>query len=495
MKLNFDKKTMEYLRPVLRETRSVEESAEIIIPDTCPDGERVLFTCGNACYRGKELTEETLNVAVGVSAWSLVQPEGRKHPELVEAYIPMSLHISSAVIHSGQNCRVEVNLRRLEGMLVNPRKVMIRAVLAITVWVYENEKEEHLVSCVDDSVEMLGEVAPVRRLLGLEEKQYTVEDTVSFEAQTPPKTICGARVRIVHTDQRMAGSKAVLKGQAELSVSYLDKEGQFCTGHSTLTFSQYVDLGVYTEESDFYLYTIPGGLDMDLSGDGTELHVSLRLCTAAELWSQQEISYVEDIYSLGGIVTPETAERSYYCLIDRQVFAPAASGTPEGLPGRVVSVCCIPGTSQIRRKGEQVQFTVPVKVQALCEGENGNLEGAFVELELQASTLASENCRFEIMLEELKGSAAPGGLGVKVEGVMTVATFGAVEFSEILGGELTETEANLDGPGIVIRRCGQQDSLWNMAKMHRTTREAIMGANGLEGEPMPGRMLLIPRGN
>lgn len=495
MKLNFDKKTMEYLRPVLRETRTVEESAEIIIPDTCPDGEGVLFTWGNACYRGKELTEESLTVAMGVSAWSMVQPEGRNTPEVVEAYIPMSLHISSAVLHNGQSCRVEVSLKRLEGMLVNPRKVMIRAVVSVSVWVYESEKEEHLSSCGEDSVEMLGRIAPVRRLVALEEKQYTVEDTVPFQAEGAVKTICGARARITHTDQRMAGSKAVWKGQAEISVTYLDREGACRTGHSSMGFSQYVDLGVYMEEGELHLLTCPGGLDVDVSGDGTELHASLRLSTCAELWCQQEISYVEDIYSLGGCVRPETEHRSYDCLLDRQVFAPAASGMPEGLTGPVIAVDCIPGSSQIRRKGEQVQFAVPVKVVVLYEGEDGRLQGQSMELELQASTLASENCRFEILMDDLRGTSAPGGLGIKVEGIMTVSTFGIMEFSEILGGELTETEESTDGPGIVIRRCGQQDSLWNMAKTHRTTREAIMGANGLDGEPLPGRMLLIPRGN
>ena len=118
-----------------------------------------------------------------------------------------------------------------------------------------------------------------------------------------------------------------------------------------------------------------------------------------------------------------------------------------------------------------------------------------MELELQASTLASENCRFEIMVDDLRGTAAPGGLGVKVEGTMIVSTFGTMEFSEILGGDISESESMPEGPGIVIRRWSQQDSLWSMAKLHRTTREAIMGANSLEGEPIPGRMLLIPRGN
>ena len=39
---------MEYLRPVLRETKTVEETAEAVISNSCPDVTEILYTDGTA---------------------------------------------------------------------------------------------------------------------------------------------------------------------------------------------------------------------------------------------------------------------------------------------------------------------------------------------------------------------------------------------------------------------------------------------------------------
>ena len=46
-------------------------------------------------------------------------------------------------------------------------------------------------------------------------------------------------------------------------------------------------------------------------------------------------------------------------------------------------------------------------------------------------------------------------------------------------------------PSLILRRCGE-GGLWPVAKESGSTVEAIRKANGLEGEPESGRMLLIP---
>ena len=107
MKLEFLKKPMEYLRPVLREERMIEETAEAIIPDSCPDAQEVLHCSGLAFLRGKDLSDGMLSVSAGVSAMALCQIEDRETPEVVEVYIPMSLKLENDALRGGQVCRVE----------------------------------------------------------------------------------------------------------------------------------------------------------------------------------------------------------------------------------------------------------------------------------------------------------------------------------------------------------------------------------------------------
>ena len=46
-------------------------------------------------------------------------------------------------------------------------------------------------------------------------------------------------------------------------------------------------------------------------------------------------------------------------------------------------------------------------------------------------------------------------------------------------------------PSLILRRAGE-DSLWEIAKASNSTVSSIREANGLQNEPAPGQMLLIP---
>ena len=46
-------------------------------------------------------------------------------------------------------------------------------------------------------------------------------------------------------------------------------------------------------------------------------------------------------------------------------------------------------------------------------------------------------------------------------------------------------------PSLILRRAGEE-SLWDLAKMSGSTVDAIRRANGLEAEPRPDQILLIP---
>ena len=86
MKLEFLTEQSTCLGQVLREMKMAEETAEVILPDSCPDAVQVLFSGGMAFLRGKEITEGRLTVSAGVSAMALVQPQEDAPPEVAEAF-------------------------------------------------------------------------------------------------------------------------------------------------------------------------------------------------------------------------------------------------------------------------------------------------------------------------------------------------------------------------------------------------------------------------
>lgn len=493
LKLEFLTEAMEYLRPVLRETKTVEETAEAIIPDSCPDVTEILFGNGMAFLRGKDISDGTAAVSAGVSASALVQPDGRQEPELVEVYIPMSLRLENSLLKSGMLNSAKVELRRLDSHMVNPRKILVRATVAVTLCVWEQCREEHVTGPVNGGAELLSKVEPMHLLTNLGEKNYTVEDTVRLSPEGLGKTLVSCCAKITHTDSRLTGTRAVFKGEIALDVLYLDEAGKPAAGSGTMPFSQYIDLGECSEEDELRLETCLTGADVEFAADGGGLNVTLQLLSKAQVWAHRELSYLADLYTLKGQAEPVREKRSYESLLDRQYFSPTARGTVPGIGGQVAKCVCVPGELTHTKAGENTEFTIPVSVQVLSDGE-GRLLGGSTKVNLTFRTQAAPGCRFEVQAEELTASAnsAGGSVDVQVSGTISVSTYGSAEISEVVGCEVGEAEPVRDRPGLVIRRPAPGETLWDIARQYRSTMAAIAAANGLEGEPTPDMLLLIP---
>lgn len=496
LKLEFLTEAMEYLRPVLRETKTVEETAEAIIPDSCPDVTEILYTDGLSYLRGKELSEGAISVSAGVSASVLCKPDGRTEPEVVEVYIPLSLRVENSSLKPGQLSCVQVQLRRLDSHMVNPRKVLVRATVAVTVWVWERCREEHPKNLGDGEAELLIGSAPMKLLTALGEKNYTAEDSLRLTPEGSGLRLVSCGAEISHQDARLTGARAVFKGTVKLTAMYLGDGGTLETGTAQLPFSQYIDLGECRETDELRLYTCLTGADIELTADGGGLNVALQLMSRAEVWAMRELNYIQDLYSMQGEASPSWEKRHYESLLDRQYFAPTGRGSVSMGGARVVQCSCTPGELSHSRSGETTEFTLPVTVQVLTE-ENGNLRGGSTRVNLTFSTQASPGCRFETAVEGLRATAAFTGeaVDVQVTGEVSVSTYATSEIDEIIGAEVMEMELQQELPGLIIRRPKPGESLWSLAKHYRTTMGAISAANGLEGEPTSDMLLLIPGGS
>ncbi|MDD6023485.1 MAG: DUF3794 domain-containing protein [Oscillospiraceae bacterium] len=487
MKLELETKPFSCLKRVLNETRMVEETTDVIIPDSCPDAEDVLFCDGLVFLRNKDLSEGCLSLSLGVSATGMIRPEGREEPEVLEAYIPISLRLENSAWKAGQQTPVEVQLNRLDCHLVNPRKVMFRASVTVHAACFEENKAEIVCACPEETVQVLQETVPLCCLSMMGEKSYTVEDIIGLPDEDQGKAICALQVQIRHSESRLSGSRAVFRGEAEVRMLYLTMAGALRTQMQNLPFVQYIDLGDCQEEDRLELCSMVTGCDADISGLGDRVNISLAIQSRAMVYSRREVHYLKDLYSTTGDVEAQREPLCYSSLLDTQYFNPMAQAKLEGdLLFSRVSI----SEPQIQRSGQQVEMTVPLSVHCLVRNVEGQLAGETVKAELKSRTQAAENC--VTALEPGNTDVTAVGNSLRISGIVKAVTSADTCFDMVTEAELTPMEEKGKGPGLIIRHADERHSLWELAKEYRTTVEAIASANHLEGDVLPGQLLLIP---
>ena len=89
MELVFQEKQLDYLGRVLDQTVTQELTAEVIVPDSCADADRVVDAFGTLLVRAEECTAGSASVSGEVQAGILfVTEDGRL--ERLETVIPFS---------------------------------------------------------------------------------------------------------------------------------------------------------------------------------------------------------------------------------------------------------------------------------------------------------------------------------------------------------------------------------------------------------------------
>lgn len=295
------------------------------------------------------------------------------------------------------------------------------------------------------------------------------------------------------TDCKSIGNKIVLKGVARLDAIYLDESGNLASMSSELPFSQILD-GLAEEEGE------------------TTVRASLRL-TGAEIYvgSESEPDNNRAI-SLRLYISAFTAVRevkSVCCVAD--LYSTACDLTAKTETVELCDSAALVLREQLVREkietGAEVQTVLATDVIFSSAGVSGGGESASLRatanlrvlyLDENAVPLLSER-RSEVLIEtDLPGSgqarvqdmyageiaASVGADGVELRFPVTFAVSVAETprypcLQSLEAEECGKKDENV--PSLVLRAMKQGERLWDIAKLYRTTVEAILAANEPQG--------------
>ena len=125
MELVFQEKQLDYLGRVLDQTVTQELTAEVIVPDSCADADRVVDAFGTLLVRAEECTAGSASVSGEVQAGILfVTEDGRL--ERLETVIPFSARRGWEGEQSDCRLQCVCRLCSVDARLVHSRKLLVR---------------------------------------------------------------------------------------------------------------------------------------------------------------------------------------------------------------------------------------------------------------------------------------------------------------------------------------------------------------------------------
>lgn len=496
MEGNFERKSLDCLAVPMRQIQNSEQTLEIKLPEGMPDVGQVLTAWGQPVMRSKEWQDSTVQFAGGMMIWVLYVPEDGSAEQCIHGWIPFQLRWELPEDTPEGSVHFRCLPRFVDGRSTSPRKILVRAGLAVLAEAFSPEKLALAVPGeMPGDVALLENTYPLRLLKEAGEKSFLLEETLRLPDSIPEMAqLIYWRMNPRVADQRVLGDKAVLRGNGNLHVLYRSTGGQIHGWDFEVPFSQFVELrGEYGSEARMELALMPTVLELEL-GEGGDLQMKGGIVAQYVITDKQPITLVEDAYSPNRELSFQQEDISPQVLLENRRETIYGEQTIPIQADIIAEAQLLPDFPRQRPFEGGVNLEYPGQLQILYYGENGRLQASSARWNGEQTFQAAETAHMTAIPlgADIQATAGNGRIQMKMELPVELSTSAIQCISMVTGLEVgQQKKQDPNRPSLILQRAGDL-CLWDLAKRTGSTVEAIRRANGLEHEPAPDQMLLIP---
>lgn len=497
MELQFKKENLSWLNCPVREVRNLEQTQELKLTEGMPDIGRVLAAWGQPVLRGKEWNSDSFGCSGGMMVWVLYAPEDGSTVRCVEDWIPFQMRWDLPSGTPEGQIRVCMRPRFVDARSVSPRKIMVRAGLAALGEAYVPEEGSlFLPGEMPEDVQILINTYPVRLCMEAGEKTFRLDEDLTMPASCPAaRKLVYAALDPFAEEQRVLNNRLVFRGNGNLHVLYQSEEGQLFSWDFPVSISQFADLkGSYSADAQGDVSLTVTDLEIHPDEEG---HIRLKCALTAQYTVEdlRMISTVEDAYSPVRDLEPELSNQTVPAILETGESVLRAREQMHQEANVIADVSFLPDFPRQHRMGDTMELEQPGTFQVLYYGPEGALQTSTARWEGKMkldmhpdSVLFASPCGYP----EPRAQIVAEGMELTADVPLRRKTTARQELPMVCAMNIGEQkDPDPLRPSLILCRAGEE-SLWQLARENASTMDAIRSASGLEGEPAPGQMLLIP---
>ncbi len=500
MELIFQEKQVQYLKQIFNETVLLEQTADLIVPDSLPDIERVVDAFATAMIRSADCA------ATGASAEGIAQAGALFVGEdgslqTLAAQIPFSVRRDFAQPQENCTLQCRCTIRSVDARAVNSRKLLIRVGIACTLTAFT--QAEHTLFDLPEpapNLQLRRIELPLTMPLAVGDRSFVLHEELEVPSDKPAvERLLKCVYRTQLAEQKIVGDKAVFKGSLLLHALYEDREAKPISCEWHVPFSQYVPLAQELDDAQLQTYIALTGAEVepDSQSDCRRLLLSVNLLAQCTAFGQRKIGFIDDGFCTDALLTPQYTSARLTGILDRQLLRETATATSDEAAKSVVDAWVYCDEANRRRSDGGMELELPLNCNVMYYDDGGNLQGKTLRSNACVQMMLSEqaSCAVtQVDSGELFCTAGAGGMEVRMPLAMSIESSAEHQIDALSGGEISPLEETSERrASVILRRTDSDEELWQIAKAYRTSMRTIMEANELQESAVAnGTMLLIP---
>lgn len=497
MEVKFEKQVLSCMDLCLREDRSSEETLELRIPEGMPDAGKILAAWGQPLLRSKEWRSDRIVCTAGMMVWVLYRPESGGDPQCLDGWVSHTLRWDLPRDCPEGDLRIDLATRFVDARIASARKIMVRAGIGAEAqaWI-PSDVELYTPGKIPEELQLRREKYPLRLIREVGEKAFTVDQTLDLPSSAPsPVKIVRYALSPSVSEKKLVANKLIFRGNGDLDMMYLAEDGQLHTWGAPVSFSQYAELdGSYGHSAEGDVIPTVTALEPELEENG-KIRIKCAMTGQYIVSEQQTAETVTDAYIPGREVRIRTQALSVPVLLDTWQESVDIRQELSGSADIPVGAWTTGERPRQRPLEDGLRLEFPGHLQALYQASDGSFSSASGRYEGSLFLKTDPDCTVlirQLPVPEPQVTLGADSMDVRFQIPVRLTAYGKEAMEPVMAVEIGEArEPDPGRPSLILRRVGE-DGLWETAKSAGSTVDAIQKANGLQEEPAPGKLLLIP---
>jgi len=479
-----------------------EETQEAIVPDACPDILRIADVCAQAFPSRWEAREGQAAVFGFIQAAVLYIPEDENILRRMDVKIPFSVQTDLPAATPDCTLEVSARLRCVDGRILNPRKILLRADLVTEITAHQRKEYQICTGArYADNEKLCQKQSKLNyeRIVSVPQRIFPMSEEIRLPGtNTPSLLFC--RGESVCTESRVIGTKLIFKGKTDVVLLLQNEDGSLERRCESFPFSQILEAKGAGENSISQVRLELAELNCRQSSeDPFHLILETEVLAQGQIRECDTATLLSDLYSTTSHTELEKENMVLYAPGDQQILPQTIRDLLE-TEDVVRGVCDSRfdlGVLQHLQEGDTLCITAHGQVVVNYLDENRQLRHLEKPIDISVRLHSPQSCYVHchcLCSGDLFAAPCIGGIEVRLNVEFHILTARLIQTSVVRQAKLGEGRCS-DGtrPSVILRLPQQGEDLWDIAKSCGTTMSRIIQANELTNEEIPQhKMLLIP---
>ena len=479
---------------------------DMIVPDSKPDILNTICTSGVVSIYKKEAQEEKVRLDGAVNTYIMYMPDGTDDTVRgLNTSIDFSENLNVPNCKEGMTVISDVNVKSIEGKVINGRKIGIKATLEVNLRIYLNEDVEVINEIQDENnIQILKEDLKVNSLVGQGETKIYAKDNIQIDNMDNLAEILKTQVCLVDRDIKISYNKVLTKAEAEIRIMYLTEDNRINTVNYKIPVVGFIDIPNVSEENICDVnYEIKNIIIKPNSQEEHSIYIEIEIGVVCYVYEEKQMNLIQDMYS--PIEQIDFEKKQVMAITEKknvstlkQIREKINLKDIEGL--NLIDVDVVPSIVNENKINSKILYEAELNLMFIFENSRTQIitKDAKIPFEytvenLQNGESLNTNCNMEIKSQDFILQDG-GNINCNVDVQANTNMYRTANINMIDSIQENENSEEEDY-SIVIYIVKKGDTLWNIAKEFRSTVDGIARVNGIENRDliMPGQKLYIPK--